>query len=211
MNGFRIGVGLAVVLLNGLATAADRLPDGFRPIVNGTDAEQFVRVGMGPKTVSIEDGEVRVTGKPDGYFATRDSYKNYVLRFEWMYDRPADLKSDASFRGNSGLLIHIAGPHKVWPVCIESQLMNADAGSLFGVAGAKFQGSKDAAAQKAAVRPVGEWNLQVVTCKDGEIVCTINGVEVSRGVGASPDHGAIGWQSEGAPIRFRHLAIKPLD
>ena len=68
--------------------------------------------------MSIHDGEVRVSGKPDGYFATRDSYRNYVLRFEWMYERPSGLSSDASFRGNSGLLIHIAGPHKVWPVCI---------------------------------------------------------------------------------------------
>ena len=208
---FPVALGLSVALFLVEGVSGSLSAEEFRPVVVGNDAEQFVLVGVGPKTLAIHDGEVRVTGAPDGYFATRGSYKNYVLRFEWKYDRPEGLKSEASFQGNSGLLLHIAEPHKVWPRCIESQLMNGDAGSLFGVAGAKFHGSKDAGAQKKAIKPVGEWNLQEVTCKDGAIVCTINGVEVSRGDGASPDHGPIGWQSEGAPIRFRQLMIKTLE
>ena len=143
---FRLRMRLAVALAAQGGLAAQE----FTPLVKGDDPEQFVLVGIGPQTVSIHDGEVRVTGKPDGYFATRESYKNYVLRFEWRYERPEGLTSDASFRGNSGLLLHIAGPHKVWPRCVESQLMIADAGHLFGVSGATFDGRKDARAQKAA-------------------------------------------------------------
>ena len=160
MSHFSVGFGLAVALVVGQGTRENLAAEEFKPLVRGDDPAQFALVGVGSKSVSIRDGEVRVSGTPDGYFATRESYKNYVLRFEWMYERPEGLRSEASFQGNSGLLIHIAEPHKVWPVCIESQLMNADAGSLFGVSTAKFHGSKDAKAQKKAVKPVGEWNLQ---------------------------------------------------
>jgi hypothetical protein len=206
-----IGWAVAVTVILGPG-GAGRLPaQEFRPLVAGNDAGQFALVGIGPESISVKDGEVRLTGKPNGYFATRDSFRNYVLRFEWMYDRPAGLASDAAFSGNSGLLLHIATPHKVWPESIEVQLMNADAGNTFGIPPARFRGRKDAEAQKRAIRPVGQWNAVEVTCKDGSIVCTINGVEVARGDGAKPDHGPIGWQSEGSPIRFRNIAIKILD
>ena len=45
-----------------------------------------------------------------GYFATKESFKNYVLKFEGMYERPEGLEADATFRGNSGLLIHSTPP-----------------------------------------------------------------------------------------------------
>jgi hypothetical protein len=179
----------------------------FRPLVVGNDPSQFKLVAIGPDTLTIRDGEVRVSGKPDGYFATKNSFKNYVLRFEWRYERPDGLKADAAFRGNSGLLLHIK-EHKVWPESIEVQLMNADAGNTFGIPPAKFRGKKDAAAQKRAIKPVGEWNAVEVTCHEGSIVVVFNGVEVARGSGAEPDHGAIGWQSEGSPIRFRKIELK---
>jgi hypothetical protein len=82
--------------------------------------------------------------------------------------------------------------------------------NVFAFAG-KFQGKKDLAAQRKAIKPVGEWNEEEVTCKDGSIACKINGIEVARGTGADPDRGQIGWQSEGRPIRLRNLMIKKLD
>jgi hypothetical protein len=185
--------------------------EGFKSLVNGDDPKQFDLVGIGPETIAIRDGEVRLTGKPNGYFATKATYKNFVLRFEWMYERPEGLESDAKFRGNSGLLLNIAGPAKIWPTSIEFQLMNREVGKIYPIAGAKFQGKWDADAYKRAIKPVGQWNQEEVTSKDGAMTCTLNGVEVTRGTGASPDRGQIGWQSEGAPIRFRNLRIKPLD
>lgn len=188
-----------------------RAADDFKPLVEGDDPSQFELVGIGPGTIRIEDGVVHISGKPNGYFATKESYQNYVVQFEWMYERPEGLESDAGFDGNSGFLVHIQPPHKVWPKSVEVQLMNRDAGNIFAIGGSKFSGKKDAAAQKEAIKPVGQWNQEEVTCKDGAITCTINGVEVAKGTGASPDHGTIAWQSEGRPIRFRNLRIKPLD
>jgi hypothetical protein len=203
-------VTLAALGLLGLRLASAAPDDEFKPLVNGDDVGQFTLVKIGPETITIKDGEVRVTGKPNGYFATKTSYKNYVVKFEWMYERPESLSSEAAFKGNSGLLLHIK-EHKIWPEAIEVQLMYSDAGNTFGIRPAKFVGKKDAQAQKQASKPVGQWNTVEVTCKDGSIVTVFNGIEVARGTGAEPDHGTIGWQSEGAPIRFRKLMIKPLD
>lgn len=198
-----------LVVAAGLNALAAR--DEFKALVRGDDPEQFRLVNIGPETITIKDGEVRVTGKPAGYFATKDEYKNYVLSFEWMYERPEGLEADEKFRGNSGLLLHIQPPQKVWPRSIEFQLMNQEVGKIYPIAGAKFEGKWDREAYKKAIKPVGQWNLEEVTSRDGAMTCTLNGVEVTRGEHAEPDHGAIGWQSEGSPIRFRNLKIKVLD
>ncbi len=60
-------------------------------------------------------------------------------------------------------------------------------------------------------KSVGEWNHEEVTCRDGAISCEINGSLVDKGTGAMPDHGPIGWQSEGGKIRFRNLMLQELD
>lgn len=198
------------LLALGLPALAD--DEGFQPLVKGTDASQFELVGITPEALKISaDGEIIVSGKPNGYFATRRDYHNYVLKFEWMYERPAGLNDDAKFDGNSGLLVHLEPPHKVWPKCIEVQLFNKDAGNTFAINGSKFQGKKDPAAQKQAIKPVGQWNQEEVTCQNGSIVCKINGIEVAKGTGATPDHGFIGLQSEGRPIHFRGMMIKSMD
>jgi len=204
----RFWIAATLLAASGLAVRAN---EGPTPLVEGDDPSQFELVAIGPDTIKIVDGEISISGHPDGYFATKKSYRNYRLTFDWRYERPEGLASDAQFRGNSGLLIHIARPHKVWPRCVEVQLMNADAGHIFAIGGANFEGRKDAAAQRAAIKAVGEWNHEEVTCRDGAISCEINGSLVDKGTGAMPDHGPIGWQSEGWKIRFRNLLIRELD
>lgn len=200
---------VAALAILGQAAAGD--DEGFVPLVEGTDPAQFELVGFGADTIKISpEGEIRLSGEPNGYFATKKPYHNYILRFDWMYERPSDLVDDAKFEGNSGLLLHIEGPHKVWPKCVEAQLFNRDAGRTFAIQGAKFDGTHDKAAQQKAIKPVGEWNSEEVRCHDGAITTTINGVKVAEGKGATPDAGTIGWQSEGAPIRFRNVRIQPL-
>lgn len=194
------------------AFAAGAVKDeGFKPLVRGDDPSQFELVGIKSDTLKIKNGEIRVSGKPNGYFATKDSYKNYILKFEWMYERPEGLASDDRFNGNSGLLLNIQGPAHVWPKSIEFQLMNKEVGKIYPIGGSKLDGKWDRSAYQKAIKPVGEWNEEVVTSENGVMTCSLNGVEVTRGKNPSPDQGAIGWQSEGAPIRFRNLMIKTLD
>ena len=125
---------------------------------NGTDPAQFELVGIAADSIGIVDGEVRLTGKPLGYFATKRDYKDYVLTFEFRYDRPEDLKSDADFRGNSGVLLHITGPAKVWPGCVQVQLAQFDPGAIFPMDESKCEPSTNPLAQKGAIKPVGEWS-----------------------------------------------------
>ncbi len=199
---------LALILLAAPALAAD---DAFKPLVTGADPAQFELVGLGPEAIKVADGEVRLAGKPDGYFATKESYRDFVLQFDFMYERPAGLAPGVAFGGNSGLLVNIQGPAKVWPRCIEFQLQNQSVGQVIPVKGGKVQGHWDGAKARKATRPVGEWNRMEVTSKGGAMTCTLNGVEVATAADASPDRGQIGWQSEGAPIRFRDLRIRAKD
>lgn len=177
-------------------------------VLTSDDLNQLTLVGIGQDTISIKDKEIRLTGKPNGYFATKKSYKNYIVKFEWMYERPEGFKDGDKFGGNSGVLIHLAPPDKVWPKCIEAQLAYSEAGHVFAINGAKFDGKTDKDALKKAIKPVGQWNEAEIVCKDGAITCTVNGMEVATGKGADPSQGPIGFQSEGAPMRFRFLRVK---
>lgn len=150
-------------------------------------------------TFKVEDGVIKVSGKPNGYFYTEKSYKDFVLRFEWRYPEKA---------GNSGLLVYVQPPHRVFPKCIEVQGAYGSHGSIFGIGGAKGKFKEDGAARKKALKDHKEWNLTEVTSKDGKLTVTINGMQVSEGQSDGLVEGQLGWQSEGAPIEFRNITIK---
>jgi hypothetical protein len=197
---------------------------GFTNLFDGKDMSNFKYVlsinkknveGDDPlatptKTWRVEDGVIICSGKPNGYFFTRKSYKNYVVRFDWQYKRPASLTDDEKFTGNSGLLIHITGEHKVWPKCVEVQGMNREHGKAFAIGGAKGKFSFDAAALKKARHPVGEWNTTEVTINNGTITSKVNGAEISTGKTSDLTEGPFGLQSEGAEIHFKNIKVKVL-
>jgi hypothetical protein len=198
---------LLLVSLPGLAGSADEPVD----LVRGTDPAQFELVGISPASIAIAEGEVRLTGKPLGYFATRPSHRDYELTFEYRYDRPEGLKSDADFRGNGGVLLHISGSSKVWPACVQVQLAQADPGAVFAMGEARCEVAPiDPRVQKATVKPVGDWNQVRITCRGASIAVALNGVEIARAGKVEPASGAIGWQSEGKPIRFREIKMTRL-
>jgi hypothetical protein len=210
---------LALVLpaiLLGPAWADDKDDAGFNSLFNGKNFDGWKMILANKdadpaKTWSIKDGVIICTGRPNGYFYTDKNYKNYILRYDWQYARPANLADDSKFGGNSGALVHIHEPHKVWPKCIEVQGMNRDHGKLIGVSGVKLAGEKfDRPAKEKATKPVGEWNTTEIICKaDGSIQASINGTEVSSGK-SDLTEGPIGFQSEGAEIHFRNIKIKEM-
>src|SRR5512135_466898 len=102
----------ALIALGWDARAAE---EGFVSLVRGDDPQQFDLVDIGPDTIKIDNGEIRLTGRPDGYFATKESYKNYVLTFEWMYERSSDLGSTPRNRGEDGRGLKSAGPPSIPP------------------------------------------------------------------------------------------------
>ncbi len=171
-------------------------------LLTSDDLNQIRLVKIPPDAITIKDKEVRLSGTPNGYFVTRQSYKNYVLKFEWMYEKPEGFREGDEFDGNSGVFLHLAGPDKIWPECSEAQLAYSEAGRVFAINGARLSATFDRDAMTKARKPVGQWNEEEITCKDGAITLVLNGREISKGTGAVPSEGPIGFQSEGAPIRF---------
>jgi hypothetical protein len=185
----------------------------FKSLFNGKNFDGWkFEVGKADpeKTFMVKKGVIVVTGHPNGYFYTDKSYKNYVLRFDWRYKRPKDLEDDEKFNGNSGLLVHIQEPHKVWPKCVEVQGMNKEHGRIFALGKAEGKFTFNAKALKEARKPVGEWNTTEVLVKDGAITSKVNGTQISTGKGDLTE-GPFGLQSEGAEIHFKNIKIKVLD
>lgn len=59
-------------------------------------------------------------------------------------------------------------------------------------------------------KPVGEWNHLEAICDGDSLVFFVNGVKVNGGTGSSLREGKILFQSEGAEIFYRHIALHPL-
>lgn len=198
-------------LTTSLLNAAESTESGFAPLGNGKDMSAFVLVGAPAETWSVEGHVIRCLGKPNGYFATPRSYRDFVLRCDFRYARPIDLAEDAAFGGNSGFLMYLTGEPKIWPRCVEVQGMNKELGKIFAIGGAPAVKAVDQPeVRKQALRPVGEWNQVEITSRDGALTAKLNGVVVCTAEPGELREGPIGFQSEGAEIFFRNLRIKEL-
>jgi hypothetical protein len=159
---------------------------------------------------TVEGGKIRRTGVPNGYLRTTADYKDFVLVLEWRW---------AEKPGNSGVLLRIAGPDKVWPKTIEAQLQSGNAGDFWLMDGAVLdtdpsrsdpKAANHRLKMKAAEKPAGEWNAYEITVDGSSVLLKVNGEVVNEGRGAEEVAGKIGLQSEGAPIEFRNIRLAPI-
>ncbi len=162
----------------------------------------------------LPEGVIASTGKPSGFIATQQAYHNYQLHVEWRWiDKP----------GNGGVLLHISPGtfDRVWPVSLQVQTKNGNAGDLLPMAAASFAEPLTSAAGaetriKAhtaadSEKPVGEWNACDIVSRDGVVEVTLNGVLQNRVTEVKPASGRIGFQLEGTPYELRHVTLTPLD
>jgi hypothetical protein len=204
---------LAAICLAALASRPAVAGDdkGFVDLFNGKDLTGWkVFPDKAAKGITVKDGAIIVAGSPNGYFHTDKSFKNYVLTFDWRYQRPAKLEDDKKFGGNSGLLMHIQEPHKVWPTSLEVQGANGSHGSFIGINTKVTNYKFDSAALAKVRNKVGEWNTTEVTVKDGAVVAKVNGVVIGSGTINLKD-GPLGFQAEGSEIHFKNIRIKKND
>ena len=158
-------------------------------------------------TWSVADGVIVCGGKPNGYARTLQKYRDYQLHVEWRF--PAG-------PGNSGIFLHVNAPDKVWPNCIEAQLLSDKAGDIRCNGGSLVQeltaeSSKSVPhRQPGSEKPVGEWNACDIVCRGDRVTVRVNGVLQNEVTGTSVASGAIGLQAEGKPVEFRNLFIEPL-
>lgn len=166
---------------------------------------------MVDKVWSVSDAIIRCEGVPNGYIQTTESYTNYKLHLEWRWPgKPT----------NSGVLLHCDGIDKVWPKCIEAQLMHENAGDfwLLSYSTIKVDGKQIGPKQYANAKkmnqpnetPPGQWNSYDIICDGKTITLYVNGLLQNKGTDADPSSGPISLQSEGSPIEFRNIYIEPV-
>lgn len=207
----------ACLLAQGCVTANAPLPQttGEKIILfNGRDLSgwQFCSKGkdVDPRESShwsVKDGVIDCRGKPAGYMRTEKDHSDYKLHVEWRWTAKPS---------NSGVLLHMQMPDKVWPKSIESQLRNGNAGDFIVIDGTDFKEHKGR--EKRVVRkrkdsnekPAGQWNTKEIFCSGDSIDIYVNGELQNTATKCTVQKGKICLQSEGGPIQFRNVYIEPL-
>jgi hypothetical protein len=176
-------------------------------LFNGKDLSGWVAFPSDDdhKIWSIKDGILSCVGRPNGYLRTETAYKNYKLTVEWRFTRA----------GNTGVVVHITGPDRVWPMSIECQGAHLHQGDFWIWSGATVnepmkQKNGVIMTTPSAEKPVGEWNTYQVVCKDNTVTIINNGTEMNKVTGANLKSGQLALQCEGAAFEVRKVTIEPL-
>ena len=163
------------------------------------------------KTWSVTNGIIHCSGKPSGYLRTTQVYSNYFLTVVWRFVKIAP-KAD-----NTGILVHIQSPDKVWPQCVQVQGKHTRQGDLFVMAGAECKEHKGKDANTpvplqgdSVELPVGEWNKSETICVNHKVESFINSKFVNEISECTINSGYIGIQSEGGDIEIRSIDYAPL-
>lgn len=162
----------------------------------------------------VNNGVIETIGVPVGYLRTKKEYSNYHLHVEWRYpEKPT----------NSGILLHVNGPDKIWVTHYQAQLKDKNAGDFIvhGV-GEKATINDSVYVSTEKVKPVisklhptnekpaGEWNSYDITCKGNTVEIKVNGLLQNVATNCSLTKGGIGLQAEGSKIQFRNLWIEKI-
>ena len=158
------------------------------------------------KTWSVTNGAIVCTGRPTGYARTEKNYRDFQLTVEWRFTKP----------GNTGALVFMQEPDKVWPNCIECQGMHDHMGDFWLQGGAKANETPNMSRngikmlQPSNESPVGEWTTFQVVCRSNTVEIIVNGKSMNKITGCNAASGHIGLQSEGAAMEVRKVFLEPL-
>ncbi|OHB70926.1 MAG: hypothetical protein A2V70_19505 [Planctomycetes bacterium RBG_13_63_9] len=166
-------------------------------------------------TFSVKDGVLCCTGTPVGYLQTDKKYTDYALKLEWRWPRGSE-------PGNNGVLLRVLeGEHfygNVWPKCIEAQLFHRHAGEILTIGEFPLKGDPDrtegrhtANAKPCNEKPLGEWNEFEAILQGDRLTLKVNGEVQNVATEVKDAPATIALQSEGAPIEFRNIVLRPLD
>ena len=161
-------------------------------------------------TWSEQNDQLVCSGQPKGYAYTRDDFANFTLRCEFKFV-PAGPAPDAeaALKFNTGFMIHIQEPHKVWPRSLEVQGRFDEMASIKSNGGVPaLETVDDAAAREAARLPVGQWNAVEIVSRNGELSATLNGLLIATSKAGELTSGKLGLQSEGFEVHFKHLRVR---
>lgn len=160
-------------------------------------------------TWKATDDGLACSGKPRGYLYSKENFQNFTWRLEYRFPRPADLKDDAKFKGNTGFMTYITGEHKIWPVSLEVQGKHVQMGIVKENGGASAPTVDDQPEIRTSVRkPVGQWNRLEIVSKEGELQVALNGQPLCHSGPVFLSSGSIGIQAEDFPFEVRRMRIR---
>jgi hypothetical protein len=183
------------------------LEEGFTQLTLD-DFEVFTKPGSdGSGTWSEKDEVIHSTGSPRGYLHSRKPYSNFTLRLEYRFPHP---KGDVDeSKVNTGVLVYITGPHRIWPKCLEVQGKHVEMAHIKSNArDVIIEARDDEAARESARQPVGYWNRLEIVSKDGALTSTLNGKTICESLPGELTAGPFGLQSEDFAVDFRRLRIR---
>lgn len=160
-------------------------------------------------SIDPKAGVLVCKGRPAGYIRTINDYTNYILRLQWRFDKP----------GNSGVLLRVQPPDKVWPKSIEAQLQSGAAGDIWLIDEARLDTPAERIDKgtprhrnrtRTNEKPIGQWNDYEITVDRDRVTLRVNGEILNEGTNAEELPGKIALQSEGAEIQFRNIRLIPL-
>lgn len=185
------------------------LEEGFQPL-SLADFEIFYSKPAGAAPVWTAAGNgFNCSGKPRGYLYSKEEFADYTLRLDFRFPRPAELKDDAEFLGNTGIMIHINGEHRQWPVSLEVQGKHPEMGTIKANGGAATVTIVDQPEVRQRLRRgPGEWNRIEVISRGGALTALLNGEKVCESQPGELKGGRIGFQSEDFPVQFRNIRIR---
>lgn len=177
---------------------------------NGLDDFSFqLPEGTDPANVwRIEDGVLTCSGMPIGYIYTKKLYTDFELEFDW--------RGNPEFGpGNSGALLRVQEPHKVWPKSIEAQLMSKNAGDIWNIDRfnmitdeERTSGRHTKKILRTNEKPLGQWNHYRIRLVGSNLTLEVNGEVQNTASWCERIPGAIALQSEGAVIEFKNILLK---
>jgi hypothetical protein len=190
-------------------------PAGRVELFNGRDLSGWTFTSRSntpaSATWSVTNGVIHCTGQPFGYARTTNVYRDYRLTVEWRFVKIAPGAD------NSGVLVHLQSPDKVWPRCIQCQGKHDHQGDLFLMSGAESKEHRGMDPNKAVPmngpsneKPVGEWNTCEMVCSGATVKAYINGKFLNEATECTISAGTIGIQSEGGEMEIRKMYIDPL-
>lgn len=192
-----------------VVTSEPEAPFELEPDFRALTLQQFEAFGAEPGTWSESEGVWSCTGKPRGYLYSKEPFQNFTWRLEYRFPRPADLKDDSKFKGNTGFMVYITGEHKIWPVSLEVQGKHVQMAAIKENGGATAPTVQEDADMRAAARkPVGQWNALEIVSREGEITASLNGQKIAQSEPVFLSAGSIGIQAEDHPFEVRRMRIR---
>ena len=191
------------------------------------------------KIFQVENGTLHISGAEFGGLVTKKEYKNYYLRAEFKWGEKMYAPRLGKAR-DSGVQFHITGPLQVWPRMMEFQVSEGNTGDLWlikgpalEVSGKKYQSTAESGPNQYVRIPrigrgplqnvtgfrqpvgevenaQGEWNVLELVADHDRVTQYVNGKLVNQGTNGNTTHGKIDFESEGAEVYFRNMALASL-